>query len=224
MGMLDILTLKITSWNQKSADVFHQHAERDSYFGAYTWETTTDGVFLVRDVCSIFFKNDGKIFKLTSQYQPNDWDLHCRLYERVIKYSDCNIEIPISSKFIDINGITFLYTEVQRPTTSYDSEIWQDAMLSNITDGYMLEWINHVSIILSHMKNVSDLLPRVLPKRLYNGTEHSWIDFKKWEIPVNQSINKNIGNLYRLMLRFESSYGILLNKQKIIMEAEKLWS
>ncbi len=221
--MLDILTLKITSWNQKSADIFHQMAERDSHFGTYTWEITNDGLFLVRDVCCIFFNNDGRIFKLTSQFQTNDWDLHCRLYERVIKYSDCNIEIPITSKIIDINGIKYLYTEVQRPTALYEPGIWQDAMLSNITDGYMLEWIDHASIILSHMKNVSDLLPRVFPKRLYNGAEHSWIDFKKWEISVNDSIHKNIVNLYKLMLRVESSYGIILNKQKIIMAAEKSW-
>lgn len=223
MDMIDILESKIKCWNQENADLFHQMANRDSHFGKYIWESTPDGFFLLRDVCSIFFKNDGKIYKLTSQYEPNDWELHCKLYERISNYADCKIEIPLYHKKININEKPYLYSVVQRYTTEYNFEITTDAMMSNITDDYMLEWIDHTAIILSHMKAISPLLPRVYPKRLYNGTDHFWIDFKKWEIPIEESIYKNIGNLYRTMLRFKSSYGIDLDKQKILSKAGKEW-
>lgn len=224
MDMIDILETKIINWKQQDADTFHNFAIRDTHFGKYTWETTDDGFYLLRDVAAIFFKNDGMIYKLTSQSEPSDWELHCKLYDRVKNYNDCKIEIPIWCKKININGDDYLYTEVQRPTNTYDFDIWSDAIISKINDEYILELVEHTAIILSHMKEVSPILPRVLPKRLYNGNEHYWVDFKKWEIPVDESIHIQIGNLYKGMLRVESSCGIILDKQRIIRKAEQEWN
>jgi hypothetical protein len=224
MEIINQLIDKITTWSQHDADKFHQYASRDTHFGAYMWETTANGSFFWRDIAATFFGNNGIVYKLTSQWMDNDWILHCKLFERISRFTDCNIEIPLSSKTIKINDITFLYTEVQRPTTEYDSEIWHDAMLSKINNTYMLEWIEHKTILLHHLNKVSPLLPRVFPKRISNGVEHAWIDFKKWEIPSNEYVNKNLGNLYRLMLRLESSYGILLDKHQLLKIAEKEWT
>lgn len=223
MEMIDILQSKISTWTHEKSDEFHQYAKRNSYIGKYIWEYSDEGFFMIRDICAIFFKNDGTIFKLTSQYCDDDWIMHSKLYERVINYSDCDIEIPIRNKKVLFNGIKFLYTEVKRPTNNYDAEIVSDAMFGKIDNRYMLDWVDHNAIIISHMKAISPVLPRVYPKRIYNGVEHSWIDFKKWEIPIHESLYKKIGNLYRTMIRLETSYGIKLDKKLIMRSAENLW-
>lgn len=224
--MLDDLILKLSSWNKHDSDSFHNNSTRDDVEGRYLWENTDSGVFLWRDVNAFFFRNDGKVYKLSKWWDDNAWIAHNRLYEQCYN-TDCRIEIPLYNKKVDIDGVSGMYYELQRPGNELGTDIAHHTLNNKIDTNYMLQLIDDTAILLNNLKVINlkydCKLPDRPPKRLLDTTDYFWSDFKMWDKSFDEYVNESIIRLNKSISNLENNFSINFDRKIIETAINNQW-
>ena len=223
--MLDNLIQKVLTWNNAyTADPLHITIDPEDI---YLWETESSGITAWKKNKAFFFSNNGLIYKLSNREPLSDWNFHCKLYDRVTRYNDCSIEIPVSYKIINLMGHQWLYTVVKRPFNTFGITFFEDSLNNIINTEYFLSLIDDHTTLLSHLKYVSKTydfgLPKVIPKRVTYNQSLCWCDFKECRLNIDQYITKLISEIYCTLLASESTLECTLQKKLIIDTARKKW-
>lgn len=226
--MIQELIKKILSWDRETADKFNKNQFNSLYDERdYLYEITDHGIYLWRDITALFFNNDGRVFKLTTQWYDGDIEFHHRLYERTIIDANFRVEIPLHNELVDINGISFMYTIVKRPNNELGYDDFEHVLKTVVDTDYFIERVHQYSVLLTHIKYIHKKytcqLPKIIPKRTNDSIGIFWNDFKECKVDLNFFISVSFTKLYRMMLSYESMYAITMNKTRILDIAEKLW-
>ena len=222
--IIDHMLYKYKTWNQKDADIFHNHTKREKIEGQYIWDINDDHVVLYRYAGVHMLFNDGRIYKLAGTFLPDDWDMHRRLYDEAS--DDCRIEIPIQYKIID--GLHF--TEVHRPNNEFGRDFHIDLFEGLVNDDYVYRFIDEATTLISKMKVISQRYSVGLPvvgispsKRMTDSLGTFWMDFKLWNTGPDKYISISLTNLSIFMLYIEHNMNIRFDKEILIKYAEESW-
>jgi len=196
--------------------------------GKYSIDREIDGVFLIkRNKFVIFFHKDGIVYKLTEKWKDKDWSLHCHLYEKTINQNNFLIDIPISSTNIHRNHKIFNLSIVQRPGNSYGISFINDCINNQINNQYFLDYIDQTYIGIMHLNFIRKKYDSGVPidifdiyQRYQNHLGYFWVDFKEWDHPIENLIDKKIKTLYSV-LNTVNNYE--LDKNLIMHKAESQW-
>ena len=222
--MLSNLINKQLGWNRNLADKFHNYAfVNTDDEGETMWETTATGVFIWRYKTAHFFHNDGTVFKISRVWNENDWDLHCKLYNRILTHNNCRIEVPLHKEIIDNNDGSRYYTIVARPNNERGIDMFQDILEGKVNTDYMLTKVDHITTLIQHLNHVSDLFPNVMPKLLRDSQGFFFSDIKEWTLPPEIFISNCLTRIYRNMVILDTMYGITVDKSKILNKARIEW-
>lgn len=177
----------------------------------------------------IYFQDDGCVYKLCSKGTKEDFINHCRLYDTV-KGSECLIEVPLDFKVVDINGQSYNYTVVQRPTNSLGKNFQDLIEEEKITTQFMIDYIQKAKLLMSGLYQVHktygvDILnPRPLMfKYRYEADSYFWTDFKYWNVPWDKFLQNSILDIYVSTLHFNDTFDLKLDVKEIVDTAEKEW-
>jgi len=215
--LIDTLLLKLyTSTNS------------ELFFRDYILENTPDGLFMIRkDRFVIFFGNDGKICKISKRFYDHDWDMHCRIYDRILKYNDCRIEIPISNQTVLNNNIKLSYTEVLRPGLEFGNVFVDDIANNKLDNKYFLDYIDQAAIVINHLENLSSDYNTGVPiellvpyKRNKDKFGFFWTDFKEWSASIKEFKRRKIFTLYYILVSLDYDF---LDKKRIMYYANLKW-
>ena len=194
----------------------------------YSLEQTLDGLFMIRKGrFVIFFGNDGKVCKISTRFYNHDWDMHCRIYDRILKYNDCRIEIPLNQQTILDNTNKLSYTEVQRPGLEFGSVFTDDIANNKLDNNYFLDYIDQAAIVIDHLKNISVNYNTGVPiellvpyKRNQDKFGFFWTDFKEWSASIKEFKRRKIFTLYYILTSLNNTF---LDKKNIMDYATLKW-
>lgn len=229
--MLEILLSKLDTWTQETSDQFHNNLLRSEIPGRYIWEFDNDGMFLYRDVGSYYFSNKGKVYILTKWSNYSDWDTHLLFFKMLEKNKICRIDIPIVHKQINFKNSKLFYKEFIRPNNEFGRDYHLDILDNKVDKEYFKKFINDASIIIGQLKQFSleenKKLPEVgisLFKRMIDSKGVFWIDFKRWNQPVDNFINISLQNLNTAIFYLEYNNFGNFDRRSLLQEAEEKWN
>jgi hypothetical protein len=228
--MKEHLVKLLKNWNQKDADSFHSHCERDSIEGRYLWFYDETGTTIYRDITAVHISNSGKCCKLTeSNWKQDEWSAFLQLYELSQNEKSFRIEIPITSSITEDN---FFYSEVQRPAYQIGLDFQYDLFEKNLNEDYFVQYIDQTVILFKNLKKVISSLDGIgfpmvgIPptKRLRDKDGYFWSDFKKWNLNEQEFRDRMKNDLNVTFFYIENNLGALPYVQVIKKYAEEQWN
>jgi hypothetical protein len=211
--MLDFLITKIQNYEDPKLHSINQ--------GEYYIDYLDQGILMSGPGSVVLFASDGKIFRLGNRVNIDDWNMHCSLYENVVKDSTVRMEIPL---FRDVvKGMD--YTIIQRPNKQQGTNFIDEIYQNSIDQKYFIDYVDQVSDMLYYVTPLvkkyelgypTDLLAPF--KRNKDDIGYFWIDFKRWNLTASGFYEKKIRTLYLILLSLKN-----INPLPIMTKAEQAW-
>jgi hypothetical protein len=223
--MLTELINKQLSWNRTIANKFHRYAfVNTGDEGETMWEQNANGVFIWRHKTAHFFHNDGRIYKISRVWNENDWDLHCKLHNRILIYNDCRIETPIHKEIIDNEHGSWYYTIIARPNAELGVDMFQDILTNIVNTDYIIARVEQITALIKHLNQVSTLFPNVMPKLTRDSHGFFFSDIKEWTLHPKIFTSNCLTRIYRNMIILDTMYGIKIDKNRVLTKARSEWN
>lgn len=220
--MLAQLLDKFRDWTPEKSQKFHNASDLATN---HMWETTSNGIFLYRERGVHFFTSDGIIHKINDRFTKLDFDCHCTLYKISKEHNQFRVDIPLYSEYITDNGKELHYCIVQRPNKQYGTPMLSSMFTGSLTGDDILAHINDTRIILASVKSMNTLAPNIgfdLNMRLKDDIGYFWSDFKIWDMPYNECVDKTLFYFSKNI----NFFSIIFNKpefKNFIRIAEEQW-
>lgn len=223
--MKDLLLNKLDSWTIE--EVTNRY-KIDNPLTHYLWESNADGSFLYRNngIDAIhFFTKDGRVHKITDRFTKSDFENHQRLYQLSQNSKNFRMDVPISCEFIMHNDKEFMYSIVERPNKEHGDRIFDKIFNKTLTGADLMQYIDDVEILLTHLKSLNCLLPDVgldIILQSKDSVGHYWADFKIWDRSYEDFVNKTI-DLFKASVANISAHVGTIDTATIIQTAETKW-
>jgi len=223
--MKDLLLNKLDSWTIE--EVTNRH-KIDNPLTHYLWDSTPEGSFLYRNdgINAVhFFTKDGQVHKITDRFTESDFDNLQRLYQLSQTSSNFRMDVPVSNELFVHNGRAYSYTVVERPNKEHGDRIFNKIFNQTLTSADLLQYVDDVEILLTHLKSLNCLLPDVgldMVLQAKDSVGHYWTDFKIWDRPYTDFVNKTI-DLFKASVATIGAQVGTIDQATIIQTAETKW-
>ena len=135
------------------------------------------------------------------------------------------MDVPISCEFIMHNDKEFMYSIVERPNKEHGDRIFDKIFNKTLTGADLMQYIDDVEILLTHLKSLNCLLPDVgldIILQSKDSVGHYWADFKIWDRSYEDFVNKTI-DLFKASVANISAHVGTIDTATIIQTAETKW-
>jgi hypothetical protein len=154
------------------------------------WEKHSDGFIFWTSLTAVFFKDNGRIYKLTSTHLSHDWQMHNELYNLNLEKKLIRMEAPLHGEKINLLGKDYWYTIVYRENYQNLINVHELHITGKVNKRFLLNAVDESTKMLELTKEINDKfnlgcpsLGTAIIKIFFDNSDNFggiWTDFKHW--------------------------------------------